>query len=214
MLPKVLLAATVALTLPLASSGVLAHRGATGIVKQRMDAMEDMGRAMKALGAMMRGRQPYDAGRVKTYAGIIARHGDEKLTALFPEGSLQHPTRAKAEIWVDWERFSAMARQLTDYAGALAAAASNERGAGRAAPAATGEPTPRELAAMPPDAVFARLQENCSGCHRMFRKRRSDSSPRFHQRADSRGIRRPTFARMRPGRPLPPVTRASSAATR
>ena len=115
---KSLWAAMAVLTLLLSSSGGLAHRDATGIVKQRMDAMEDMARAMKALRAMMRGRQPYDAERVRTYARVVAGHGAEKLTVLFPEGSLHHPTRAKPVIWADWERFAAMARELTVYAGA------------------------------------------------------------------------------------------------
>ena len=210
----ILLAATIALTLQLPSSGVLAHRNATGIVKQRMDAMESMGGAMKALRAMLRGKQTYDAERVKAHARIIAGHGDDKLTTLFPKGSLDFPTRAIPAIWVDWDRFSAMARQLTDYAGALAASASNERGAGGAAPAATGEPTPEELAAMPPDAVFARLQENCSGCHRLFRKRKSDSGQRFHRWAGRRNVRSRAADRGSPGRPLAAVTRASSAAAR
>lgn len=212
---KFFLAATAALTLILFSSGGLAHRDATGIVKQRMDAMEDMARAMKGLRAMMRGRQPYDAERVKTYARVVAGHGAEKLTVLFPEGSLHSPTRAKPAIWADWERFAAMARELTEYAGALTAAASNER---RAGGAPKGKPTPKELATMAPDAVFTLLQKNCSDCHRMFRERRSDSSPPRHDWADRPGIRAPAAAHGRRGRVAQAVvaaaTPASSAATR
>lgn len=212
---KHLLAALAVLTWLLSSSGGLAHRNATGIVKQRMDAMEDMARAMKALRAMMRGKQPYDAQRVKTSARVIAGHGAEKLTVLFPEGSLHSPTRAKPVIWADWERFAAMARELTVYAGALAAAASNERLAG-GTPA--GRPATRELATMAPDAVFTLLQENCSGCHRLFRERRSDSSPLPHPWAGRRGIRAPAAAQGGRGHVAGAVvaaaTPASSAATR
>lgn len=165
-----LLAVAVVLTL-LPSSGVLAHRNATGIVKQRMDAMESMGGAMKTLRAMMRGKQRYDVERVKASAKVIAAHGGEKLTALFPEGSLDSPTRAAPAIWADWARFSDMARQLAVYAGALAAAASNPRSADPGATEA-GAPTADDLAGMAPDAVFKHLQQNCSDCHRAFRKKK------------------------------------------
>ena len=209
---KLLLAAAVALSVFLSSFAVIAHRGATGIVKQRMDAMEDMGRAMKALRAMLRGTQPYDAEQVRTYAKVIAGHGDRKLTALFPEGSLHSPTRAKSSIWDDWERFAAMARELAVLAGALADAASNERRPGAAPP--TGERTPRDLTALAPDAVFMRLQKNCADCHRAFRERRSDSAPRFHPWAGVRGIQPPAAARRRPGCVAGPVVAAATPASR
>ena len=216
MLSKGLPAVVAALALVLYAAGVLAHRDATGIVKQRMDAMESMGSAMKGLRAMMRGTQPYDVERVNAYAETVARHAGEKLTVLFPEGSLDHPTRANPAIWLDWDRFSTMARQLTVYAEALAAAASNLRGAGDAA--TTGEPTPQELAAMAPDAIFVRLQENCSSCHRMFRNRRSDSGAHVDQWAYGRGNRSPGAARKRWRRvaeaAMPVVTSALSAAVR
>ena len=50
---------------------------------------------------MMRGKQAYDAERVKVYAKTIAGHGGESLTSLFPEGSLKHPSRANPAIWAD-----------------------------------------------------------------------------------------------------------------
>lgn len=105
---------------------------------------------MKALRAMMRGAQRYDAERVRAHAATIAGHAGEEMTALFPEGSLEHPTRAKPAIWADWKRFAESARQLAMHADALAAV-SNERA---------------------PDAVFKRLQQTCSDCHRAFRTKK------------------------------------------
>lgn len=203
MTARTLLVVVMALVLVLSATGVFAHRDATGIVKRRMDAMESMGSAMKGLKAMMRGRQPYDVERVRAYARTIAGHAGEQLTVLFPEGSLDHPTRANTAIWVEWDRFSTMARELTVYAEALAASASNERGAGDAA--TTGEPTPRELAAMAPDAVFARLQKNCSSCHRMFRNRRSDSGPHVDQWAGGHVSFERSSSLTSRGSALPPV---------
>ena len=166
-----------ALVLVLASGTVYAHRGATGIVKKRMDAMVSLGSAMKALTAMMRGKQAYDAERVKAYAKTIAGHGGESLTSLFPEGSLKHPSRANPAIWADWDRFSALATQLAVYAGALASTAANQRLPGRVGTAGGGtdvgkvprDPTPEQLATMAPEWVFERLRRTCSDCHRTFR---------------------------------------------
>ena len=135
---------------------------------------------MKTLRAMMRGSQAYDAERVRAHAGAIARHAGEKLTALFPEGSLDHPTRAKSAIWADWDRFAESARQLAMYADALAATASNERApvrrgrssGGDAAVETRPDSAPRDFTAMAPDALFERLQQTCSSCHRAFRTKK------------------------------------------
>ena len=172
------LVAVTALALLLASAAV-AHRGATGIVKKRMDAMTSIGSAMKGLTAMLRGKQAYDPDRVKASAKIIAGHGGESMTSLFPEGSLKHPSRAKPAIWADWERFSALARELAAYAGALTSAAANPRRSGRGGTKGAGtgagtisvDPTPEELSTMAPDVVFERLRRTCSDCHRTFRKK-------------------------------------------
>ena len=173
--------AVTALVLFLASVAVHAHRDATGIVKQRMDAMTAMGDAMKALRAMMRGTQAYEGERVKGYAGAIARHAGEEMTALFPEGSLNHPTRAKPAIWTDWDRFAESARQLAMYADALAAAAFDEparvRGGGRSSGGDVAVETkrgsgPRGFTGMAPDALFERLRQTCSDCHRGFRTKK------------------------------------------
>lgn len=169
------------LALALASAPVNAHRDATGIVKQRMDAMTAMGDAMKSLRAMMRGTQAYDADRVKAHAAVIAGHAGERMTALFPEGSLNHPTRAKPAIWADWSGFAESARRLGLYAEALAAAASDERAparngaesGGAAAPVAgKAGRGPGGLPGMAPDTAFKRVQQTCSECHRAFRTRK------------------------------------------
>ena len=182
-------ASAACLTAGLAAAGALAHGNATGIVKERMDLMESIGDAMKAITAMMRGKEEYEVEKVRRLAGTIASHGGEKMTALFPEGSLDQPTEALPAIWTDWEQFSALAAQLEDYAGALAAAAGNERAGGAMSDGqgmmsgegmmsgqsmmSSGEqagPSPEQLAQMPPDAAFAHLARTCSSCHESFRK--------------------------------------------
>lgn len=168
----------------------VAHSGATGVVKERMDLMKAIGGAMKSLTEMMRSEKPYDAQRVRADAEIIVQHGGDAMTALFPEGSLEMPSEAKAEIWQDWDRFAALADRMTDFAEALGQAADNQRmgsGAGmmgggmmsgdRTSGGMMGggmmqgaqEPDPAHLAAMPPEAAFRHLAEVCSACHEDFR---------------------------------------------
>lgn len=182
----------IAMALLFATAGVFGHGGATGIVKERMDLMGVIGDAMKTLTAMMRGKEPYDAARVRSNARAIAEHGGKRLRDLFPEGSLDHPSEALPAIWTDWERFSALSEQLSGYARALDSAADNERspahgdmvargslmGAGTMEPAtlmsagmmAAGDPTPEQLAGMSPDAAFMHLTQTCAACHEDFRK--------------------------------------------
>lgn len=107
------------------SAGALAHSGATGIVKQRMDAMSDMGRVVKSLSVMMRGEAPYDADAISEGAVIIKSHAGDAMTSLFPEGSLKKPSVAKPEIWTDWSEFQALAIRLADLADGLELAAGN-----------------------------------------------------------------------------------------
>ncbi len=52
-------------------AGAFAHGGASGIVKERMDAMDEMGDVMKSLTAIMRGEKDYDADAVREGAAVI-----------------------------------------------------------------------------------------------------------------------------------------------
>ncbi|WP_428669525.1 c-type cytochrome [Roseibium sp.] len=107
------------------STFALAHGGATGIVKERMESMETMGEVVKSLAAMMRGETSYDPATVREGAAVIRSHSGDALTGLFPEGSLQKKSEAKPEIWTDWQTFSALAGQLGVFADGLEAAAGN-----------------------------------------------------------------------------------------
>lgn len=175
----------------------IAHGGASGVVKERMESMGALGDAMKDLTAMMRGQQDYNADRVRTLAGTIDSHSGEALTKLFPKDSLDHPSEALPAIWSDWDRFSALSDQLSTYAQALAAAADNQRPAGDTQGGMMGQgmmhgqgmsgggmmgggmmgggqgPTAEMLAQMPPDGVFFHLADTCSACHQSFRKKQN-----------------------------------------
>jgi len=112
----------------LAVSGVAtasAHGGATGIVKERMDAMDAMGKVMKLLSAMMRGETGYDAAAVREGAIILQSHSGDALTKLFPEGSDHDPSEAEPEIWSNWPEFVQYSDKLNLFAVALSEAAGN-----------------------------------------------------------------------------------------
>lgn len=105
--------------------GAMAHGGATGIVKQRMDAMATLGKVVKSLSEMMRGDTEYDADLVRKGAAVVKTHAGQAMTSLFPQGSGGKPSEARAEIWQDWEAFDELAKQLAIFAEGLEAAADN-----------------------------------------------------------------------------------------
>ena len=103
-----------------------AHGGATGIVKQRMDAMVDIGRATKTVRNAIRRSEP-DA--IREAAARIAGHAAE-IPKLFPDGSFHHPSEALPAISADRAAFDALAAKLVLAAEELA---SNAGAPGRAA---------------------------------------------------------------------------------
>lgn len=182
-----------------AIAAALAHGGATGIVKERMDAMGVMSDVMKALTPVMRGEQDYSADVVRQGATQIRDHAGEAMTKLFPEGSNDKPSEARPEIWTNWDEFQAMAERLELLASGLEQAAGNglmmasQSGSDTSSMMGTGKsgagmmggqgmmnggqmmgtggamPTAEALAAMPADGVFNMVAQTCSSCHTKFR---------------------------------------------
>lgn len=116
--------AGIALGLAVAGS-VWAHSGATGIVKERMDGMMVMGKAVKEITPMMRGKVDYDAEAVRAFAETLGEHSGAAMTRLFPEGTGGAPSVAKPKVWTNWEGFEALAMQLQTLSEGLALAADN-----------------------------------------------------------------------------------------
>ena len=141
-------AAAMALTIS-TPAVIQAHSGATGVVKERMEAMKEMGKSIKAIAQMVTGKSPFVADGVKAGARLIAGHAGEKITMLFPEGSNQHPSEASAEIWTDWKRFSELAIDLETTASGLIDAADQGQESSRAA--------------------FGKVAASCKACHSDFR---------------------------------------------
>lgn len=142
-----------ALAAVLMAGGALAHQGATGVVKERMDAMSAIGDQMKVIGTMMKSG-PYDTAALAKASATIASHGGPALLKLFPEGSIQDVSEAKQEIWTEWPKFQALAGDLE--ASALALKDLAEEGAGK------------ELTA----PAFGTLAGTCKSCHESFRMKK------------------------------------------
>lgn len=97
----------------------VAHGGAKGAVKDRMEAMEDIEEMMERLYAMYRGDLPYSAKAVKKAAGEIRKRAGASLTGLFPKGSDGKPSEARPEIWTRFAEFERLAGRLELIAAAL-----------------------------------------------------------------------------------------------
>lgn len=133
----------------LISAGVLAHADATGVIKDRMDAMSAIGDANKPLVAMSRGRSDFDLDTVIASANTIAEHSGQSLLAMFPEGSVSDVSDAKEEIWSDWETFSNYALSMETAAMNLAKIDSEEAFS----------------------AAYRDVSNSCRSCHQEFRAR-------------------------------------------
>jgi len=178
-----------------ASAVAFAHGGATGIYKERMDAMMAMRKDVKSLATMMRGEIAFDAEAVRQAAATFKAHSGQTMTALFPEGTTEKPSEARPEIWQEWETFASLADQLHTYAEGLEKAAdnglamsgtalgsmmnvksmmmgsgANMMGTGSAMMGNTqAMMSAEELAGMPADGVFNMITKTCSSCHTKFR---------------------------------------------
>lgn len=125
-----------------------AHEGAHGIVKQRMDEMKSMGRGLKLVGDMLRGKKPFDAAKARMeIAGM--RTVTKTIPSLFPKNSRQPMSEAKPEIWSDPEGFRQAAANLNRTLAALEASIGGDR-----------------QAALKQYAATVRA---CSNCHRTYR---------------------------------------------
>lgn len=171
----------------------LAHSEASGVVKDRMEAMEEMRDAVKRVAPMMSGAAAYDPQAVREAARVIEGHSGDALKSLFPEGSIQPSSEARPVIWSDWPRFSDLADALGIAARGLGMAAGNglhggPRGGmmdgdymmggggygmgrgmmgGQTAPGAG--MSAEHIGQMPADAAFAMTTQVCSACHDRFR---------------------------------------------
>jgi cytochrome c556 len=136
------------LTLSLSAAGLApaAHEDLpAGPIQDRHELMERIGDNAKKIGDSLKAGNlepvPAAASEIKSDAG--------KALALFPRGSTHPKSRAKEEIWTNWDEFERLMKELEAKASDLAAAAANKGDVGAASKAMFG---------------------NCKSCHDDFRK--------------------------------------------
>ena len=136
-----------------------AHDGATGVVKERMDFMSNLGAAMKSLSKIVKGRVEFDSDKVLELTAQLREHSGTNLTKLFPKGSLDKPTTAIPEIWQNWDKFNGLAESLYQRAKDMSTITQDK----------SIQPEDR-IEAM--SRAFKRVAKICSACHRDFRKKK------------------------------------------
>ena len=130
----------------------LAHeKGATGVVKERQDLMDQQKDDMKVIGEMIKGTKPFDATKAAASAHDITLTA-KKIPDLFPKGGSMDKSDALPAIWEKWDRFTANADDL-----------------GKAA--ATLETALGDSANQDWKAAFQKVGDACKSCHQDFRKK-------------------------------------------
>lgn len=126
----------------------LAHEGATGVVKDRMDLMKSQKKAMKVIGDMAKGKKPFDAAKAAKAARDLEAT-TKQIPELFPKGSNGHPSEALDVIWTEWDRFTGDAGDAEAAAKALA--------------------VEFETSADSWKDGFKKMTDACKSCHESFR---------------------------------------------
>lgn len=130
-----------------------AHGSATGIVKERMDGMMAMGKALTAVGDMFKGKIQFNPEQIGAAAGIVQLHA-VNIDKLFPDTDASRKgtgTEALPAIWSDRDRFTAIAAEL------------EKRSAELKEVSATGDKRKIRIS-------FAKVSKSCAACHTDYRK--------------------------------------------
>ena len=122
------------------------------VIKYRQNVMRSIGGHMGAISGVVKGEVTFGS-HVSTHAEALAATS-QVIVDMFPQGSTTGAeTRAKAEIWQDWDTFRQKATDLQNAAANLVQVAN---GGGDAAAL---------------EAAFGQVGMACGGCHRPFREK-------------------------------------------
>ncbi|MEL6919438.1 MAG: cytochrome c [Pseudomonadota bacterium] len=133
----------------LAASAALAHSGATGAVKARMDTMKSIANDMKAISTTLRNKQ-LRYGLIGAAANRIEGHS-ARVPSEFRERDTTPPSEAAPVIWDQFGAFADLSRRMEEAARDLERAALDEE---------KGDVLV---------AKFRALGATCSACHRDYR---------------------------------------------
>lgn len=147
-----------AVLLVIVAGQAIAHIGAMGVVKERIDAMSTLSDHSKKVGNMLKGKEPFDLVTIAATAQAFMRNG-EKIPSLFPdteESRQSIATEALPAIWDNWEEFLALSEKFTNDSQALLAVTDDLIGG-------TQNVDKQKRAVR---AVFFEAAENCLACHK------------------------------------------------
>jgi cytochrome c556 len=126
-------------------------KNADAAIEYRQGALTVMDNHYDRLGAMVKGKAPFDAALAQANADLVVTLAKLPWSA-FVEGSDKGDTNARPEIWAQADKFKAAAQRLQDATVKLAAAAR------------TGNPDALK-------AAFGETSQACKSCHDDFRKK-------------------------------------------
>src|SRR5262245_34739282 len=131
------------------SYAALAHEGhehATGVVRERMELMTDMGKRLLAISKRLRANKELD--RIAPDVREI-KEATSKITAQFPTSSTQFTTATKPVVWQQWDDFGEKVRKLHSEAEKLSTTSPSDGDALR--------------------KQFRAVAYACDGCHEVYR---------------------------------------------
>jgi cytochrome c556 len=128
------------------STTALAHNGATGVVKERMDGMGVLKTAFKQLVAMTKPDATFKAEIAQAAIKDLSLHA-KNIPALFTKKDLSMPSESMPAIWEDFADFSKLAKDL-EMASDAAITVNNQA----------------ELR-----TAVASIGVTCTGCHKVYR---------------------------------------------
>jgi len=130
-----------------------AHGGATGILKERMDSMKSMGKAMKGLAAIVKGKAELTDEAIAKYGNAL-KMGATHIPEMFPEGTNEAPSEALPKIWTEWKQFNDIATQLQKDADALILISGSD--------------------ARSVKMGFVKISKSCKSCHSEYRQKKAE----------------------------------------
>ena len=145
------LAASAAAALLCCGPAAAQFKNADAAIEYRQGALAVMDNHYDRIGAMVKGKAPFDAAVAQANADLVVTLAKLPWSA-FIEGSDKGDTNARPEIWSQPDKFKAAAQRLQDETVKLAAAAKSGN----------------------PDAVkaaFGATAQACKSCHDDFRKK-------------------------------------------
>jgi cytochrome c556 len=126
-------------------------------VQYRQKIMAANGGSFGAINDILKNKLPYQA-HIAAHAQDL-QHRSALIAEAFKKEVTAGKTDAKPEIWKDWDKFAASAKEMGEESGKLATVA---RGG--------------DMAAI--EAQVKKLGDTCGGCHKPFRKPREESYKR------------------------------------